>query len=119
MYGWWGARQIHFAEEWNELHHLQIMESLGGDQYWVDRFLAQHAAVFYYWTVVLFFAVSPSQAYTFSELVEARLWCRVSGTGPLHVAYVSGRLGFPSETLWQTVCFVHDVHRLPAVCNSR
>ena len=67
-----GARQIHFAEEWNELHHLQIMESLGGDQYWVDRFLAQHAAVFYYWTVVLFFAVSPSQAYTFSELVEVR-----------------------------------------------
>ena len=66
------ARQIHFAEEWNELHHLQIMESLGGDQYWVDRFAAQHAAVFYYWTVVLFFAVSPSQAYTFSELVEAR-----------------------------------------------
>ena len=69
-----GARQIHFAEEWNELHHLQIMESLGGDQYWVDRFLAQHAAVFYYWTVVLFFAVSPSHAYTFSELVEARSW---------------------------------------------
>ena len=54
-----GARQIHFAEEWNELHHLQIMESLGGDQYWVDRFLAQHAAVFYYWTVVGFFAVRP------------------------------------------------------------
>ncbi|KAK9834268.1 hypothetical protein WJX81_001729 [Elliptochloris bilobata] len=72
--GWWRAgaelRRIHFAEEWNELHHLQIMESLGGDQYWVDRFLAQHAAVFYYWTVVLFFAISPSWAYTFSELVE-------------------------------------------------
>lgn len=23
-------RKVHFAEEWNELHHLQIMESLGG-----------------------------------------------------------------------------------------
>ena len=66
------GRQIHFAEEWNELHHLQIMESLGGDQYWVDRFLAQHAAVFYYWSVVVFFAISPSTAYTFSELVEVR-----------------------------------------------
>jgi ubiquinol oxidase len=22
---------VHFAEEWNELHHLQIMESLGGE----------------------------------------------------------------------------------------
>lgn len=41
--------QVHFAEEWNELHHLQIMEALGGDQRWVDRFLGEHAAVFYYW----------------------------------------------------------------------
>lgn len=24
-------RKIHFAEEWNELHHLLIMEALGGD----------------------------------------------------------------------------------------
>ena len=62
--------QIHFAEEWNELHHLQIMESLGGDQYWIDRFAAQHAAVFYYWVLVFFFAFSPELAYVFSELVE-------------------------------------------------
>ena len=39
---------MHFAEEWNEAHHLLIMESLGGDQAWVDRFIAQHAAVVYY-----------------------------------------------------------------------
>jgi len=64
--------QIHFAEEWNELHHLQIMESLGGDQYWIDRFAAQHAAVFYYWVLVFFFAFSPELAYIFSELVEVR-----------------------------------------------
>ena len=43
------APQVHFAEEWNELHHLQIMEALGGDLRWGDRFLAEHAAVFYYW----------------------------------------------------------------------
>ena len=72
------AVQIHFAEEWNELHHLQIMESLGGDQYWIDRFAAQHAAVFYYWVLVFFFAFSPELAYVFSELVEVRhsLGCR-------------------------------------------
>ncbi len=64
--------QVHFAEEWNELHHLQIMESLGGDQLWIDRFLAQHAAVFYYWVIILFFVLSPSLAYNFSELVEVR-----------------------------------------------
>ena len=67
------ALQIHFAEEWNELHHLQIMESLGGDQYWIDRFAAQHAAVFYYWVLVFFFAFSPQLAYIFSELVEVPL----------------------------------------------
>lgn len=65
--------QVHFAEEWNELHHLQIMESLGGDKLWIDRFMAGHAAVFYYWVIVLFFAFSPSSAYQFSVLVEVRL----------------------------------------------
>ncbi|KAF5834555.1 hypothetical protein DUNSADRAFT_8722 [Dunaliella salina] len=51
--GWWRAaadlRKIHFAEEWNELHHLQIMEALGGDRLWFDRFLGYHAAIAYYW----------------------------------------------------------------------
>lgn len=73
--GWWRAgaelRKVHFAEEWNELHHLQIMETLGGDQLWIDRFLAQHAAVFYYWVLLFFYFVSPQVAYNFSELIEA------------------------------------------------
>eukprot|EP01035_Chromulina_nebulosa_P017635 gene17635-23213_t len=34
--GWWrkstANKRIHFAEEYNEYHHLLIMESLGGDQ---------------------------------------------------------------------------------------
>ena len=47
-----------------------IMESLGGDQFWVDRFMAQHAAVFYFWVLIGFFAFFPSLAYMFSELVE-------------------------------------------------
>jgi Alternative oxidase len=64
--------QIHFAEEWNELHHLQIMEALGGDQLWVDRFFAQHAAIVYYWVLIVFFLVSPSLSYGFSELIEVR-----------------------------------------------
>lgn len=72
--GWWRAgaelRKVHFAEEWNELHHLQIMEALGGDLLWVDRFLAEHAAVFYYWVLILMYLVSPPASYAFSELVE-------------------------------------------------
>lgn len=62
--------QVHFAEEWNELHHLQIMESLGGDSLWIDRFLAQHGAILYYWVLIAFFLLFPSLAYNFSELVE-------------------------------------------------
>ncbi|EFJ52002.1 hypothetical protein VOLCADRAFT_79367 [Volvox carteri f. nagariensis] len=72
--GFWRAgaelRKIHFAEEWNEMHHLQIMESLGGDRAWMDRFIAEHSAVFYYWVLILFYLVSPRMAYNFMQRVE-------------------------------------------------
>jgi len=64
------VKRIHFAEEWNEFHHLLIMESLGGDQKWWVRFLAQHAAILYYFTLVILFAVSPTLSYKFSEMLE-------------------------------------------------
>ena len=57
---------MHFAEEWNEAHHLLIMESLGGDQRWADRFVAQHAAVVYYFALLLMWVASPTLAYNFS-----------------------------------------------------
>jgi ubiquinol oxidase len=57
-------------QEWNELKHLQIMEALGGDNAWIDRFIAQHSALVYYWFLVIFYALSPRAAYQFSELVE-------------------------------------------------
>jgi ubiquinol oxidase len=62
--------KVHFAETWNELHHLLIMESLGGSRYWGDRFLAQHVAVAYYWVVVLLYMLSPMYAYYLMELIE-------------------------------------------------
>ncbi|OAE23311.1 hypothetical protein AXG93_1713s1110 [Marchantia polymorpha subsp. ruderalis] len=65
------VRKVHFAEEWNEMHHLKIMESLGGDLEWGDRFFAQHAAFFYYWTLNAMFLISPTVAYNFSELIES------------------------------------------------
>jgi hypothetical protein len=46
------------------------MESLGGDEAWFDRFVAQHSAIVYYWFLILFYALSPKYAYAFSELVE-------------------------------------------------
>lgn len=63
-------KRIHFAEEWNEFHHLLIMESLGGDQSWWVRFMAQHSAFLYFGVLTLLWAVSPTLAYKFSELLE-------------------------------------------------
>ncbi len=37
--------KVHFAEADNELHHLLIMEALGGNDNFADRFFAEHAAV--------------------------------------------------------------------------
>lgn len=71
--GWWRTpqlRHIHSAEEDNELHHLLIMEALGGNSLWFDRFVAQHAAIAYYWLVTGLFVANPELAYNFSLLVE-------------------------------------------------
>jgi ubiquinol oxidase len=72
--GWWrrssDLRKVHFAEEWNEYHHLLIMESLGGDRAWSDRFLAQHAALAYYLGLIVMWLLSPALAYNFSEKIE-------------------------------------------------
>ncbi|MEH2238492.1 alternative oxidase [Nostoc sp.] len=62
--------KVHFAETWNELHHLLIMESLGGNRIWGDRFIAQHIAVAYYWVVVPLYMLFPSYAYYLMELIE-------------------------------------------------
>jgi len=72
--GWWKSssdtRRVHFAEEWNEVQHLKIMEALGGDKNWIDRFLGRHAALFYFVILNHIWLISPSFAYNFSELIE-------------------------------------------------
>ncbi|MGD1939012.1 MAG: alternative oxidase [Cyanophyceae cyanobacterium] len=71
--GWWRRAdwlKVHFAESWNELHHLLIMEELGGSAFWGDRILARSAALIYYWIVVGLYIVTPKSAYHFMELVE-------------------------------------------------
>ncbi|AFZ13379.1 hypothetical protein Cri9333_2513 [Crinalium epipsammum PCC 9333] len=45
--------KIHFAESWNELHHLRIVEALGGGEYWLDRLFAHIGVFAYYWILVL------------------------------------------------------------------
>ena len=65
-----GVMRLHYAEADNELHHLLVMESLGGNSTAFDRTLAKTMAFFYYWYVVGVYALSPEAAYHLSELIE-------------------------------------------------
>lgn len=72
-FGWWRKAdwlKVHFAQSWNELHHLLTMESLGGDRFWIDRFVAHIGAFIYYWILVFVYMSSPQAAYRFTQLVE-------------------------------------------------
>jgi len=62
--------RTHYAEADNELHHLLIMESLGGNASIVDRTLAQTMAFAYYWYVIGVYSISEQAAYHLSELIE-------------------------------------------------
>jgi ubiquinol oxidase len=62
--------RLHFSESWNEMHHLLIMEELGGNKYFGDRFIAQHLAFFYYWIVVFLYAFYPAVAYNLNQHIE-------------------------------------------------
>lgn len=62
--------RTHYAEADNELHHLLIMESLGGNASVVDRTLAQTMAFTYYWYVIAVYSISEQAAYHLSELIE-------------------------------------------------
>lgn len=71
--------RTHYAEADNELHHLLIMESLGGNESGFDRVLAQTMAFFYYWYVVAVYTVSPPAAYHLSELIEDHAYNTYNG----------------------------------------
>jgi ubiquinol oxidase len=62
--------ETHFGQTMNEYHHLLIMEDLGGDERFIDRFFAQHTAFFYYWITCLIYMASPCMAYNLSEQIE-------------------------------------------------
>eukprot|EP01040_Poterioochromonas_malhamensis_P005224 gene5224-5602_t len=75
--GWFRQKEyikIHFAESWNELHHLLIMESLGGNDKYIDRLIAQHIAFFYYWIVVFLYMSFPAVAYNLNKQVESHAY---------------------------------------------
>lgn len=63
-------KRVHLDEEINETMHLRVMESLGGDSLWWNRFLARHGAMAYYVVLMFLYAFSPRIAYLSSELLE-------------------------------------------------
>ena len=85
------------------MHHLQIMEALGGDALWIDRFLAQHGAILYYWVLVAFYLLFPNLAYNFSELVE-------SHASDTYAVFVDVRPS-PDPQQLKSCSFQHVCHR--------
>ena len=60
----------HFYQAINETEHLKEMERRGGDEFWIDRFLARHLVLVYYWTMVVYYFLSPSNAYDVNIKIE-------------------------------------------------
>ena len=60
----------HFEQSVNETSHLEYMESMGGNSYWIDRFVAKHLVLIYYWINVVYYWMAPRAAYHLSYEVE-------------------------------------------------
>jgi len=60
----------HFAQTVNETEHLEYMESRGGNRYWIDRFVARHLVLLYYWINVVYYWLAPRAAYHLSYEIE-------------------------------------------------
>ena len=60
----------HFAQSVNETEHLEYMESRGGNSYFVDRFVAKHLVLIYYWINVVYYWLAPRSAYHLSYEIE-------------------------------------------------
>lgn len=62
--------KVHFAESWNELHHLRIAKALGGGERRIDRWISRIGVLAYYWILVFVYMIAPKSAYYFNQLVE-------------------------------------------------
>ena len=60
----------HFYQAINETEHLKEMERRGGDKYWIDRLFARHLVLIYYWIMVIYYFLSPVNAYDINIKIE-------------------------------------------------
>ena len=60
----------HFAQTLNETEHLIEMEHRGGADLWIDRFVAYHLVLIYYWILVGYYFIAPVSAYHLNAGIE-------------------------------------------------
>ena len=113
--------RVHFAEADNELHHLLMMEALGGNASVVDRCLAQTLAVGYFGYCCALYATNRRLAYHLSELIEAHAYetyddylrregpaLKARAPPPVIRDYYQSVDGAPPETLYDAFVRVRD-----------
>ena len=60
----------HFEQSINETSHLEYMEKMGGNNFWIDRFFAKHLVIIYYWINVFYYLFFPKSAYDLAMKIE-------------------------------------------------
>tara|TARA_Y100001968_G_C19037166_1_gene562654 strand:+ start:362 stop:604 length:243 start_codon:yes stop_codon:yes gene_type:complete len=55
--------KAHFHQVINETEHWEKMESRSGHRFWIDRLLARHLVLLYYWVMFFYYLLSLSNTY--------------------------------------------------------
>ena len=96
----------HFDQSINETEHLEYMESRGGNAYYVDRFVAKHLVLIYYWVNVVYYWLAPQSAYHLSYEVEVH----AATTYAKYIAY-NGDDEKILEILNDELQHAHELHK--------
>jgi len=96
----------HFDQSVNETEHLEYMESRGGNAYFIDRFVAKHLVLIYYWVNVVYYWLAPQSAYHLSYEVEVH----AATTYAKYLAY-NGHDDKILEILNDELQHAHELHK--------
>jgi len=78
------------------------MEELGGNSRWIDRFVAQHIAFFYYWAVVTLYLANPTFAYNLNQAVEEEAYETYDKFLNTHQDYLKNQPATPTAVEYYT-----------------
>ncbi len=97
----------HFEQSVNETEHLVYMESRGGNAYWIDRFVARHLVLIYYWVNVVYYWLFPVSAYHLSYLIEKH----AAETYRKYLAFVDGQDTKIEEIMQDEINHSNELHK--------